>query len=330
MPRASRCRAAPTVAAEDVGGLGVAQCGERPDGVDAEPVQLLLGDRPDAPQPAHRQRVEQHPLLAAGHHPDAVGFGQVRGDLGDLLARSGADGGDQSRFVENLGLQRPAERFDVVGRCTREFGGFAEGLVERKLLQDGHEAAHGVEHAAAGHAVDDAARRQHHRGGAHHPAGLVHGHRRSGAEHPGLVARARDHAATAEPADQDRPATQGGPGQLLDRREERVHVEVQHPAVHALINQSIRRKPAMNTTTYIVPDLPTPQNVPIPVSVANVDDWQHDVPLPCRILSGELRDIDGGRTTQPSKPPTSISRRRAHERTSLRTRRAARRGSRPG
>ena len=153
---------------------------------------------------------------------------------------------------------------------------------------------HGVEYAAARHAVDDAARRQHHGSGAHHAAGLVHGHRRSGAEHPGLVARARDHAATAEPADQDRPATQGGPGQLLDRREERVHVEVHHPAVHALINQSIRRKPAMNTTTYIVPDSPTPQNVPIPVSVANVDDWQHHVPLPYRTLSGELRNIDGG------------------------------------
>jgi hypothetical protein len=72
----------------------------------------------------------------------------------------------------------------------------------------------------------------------------------------------------------------------------------------------------MNTTTYIVPDLPTPQNVPIPVSVANVDDWQHDVPLPYRILSGELRNLDGGRTTEPSKPPPSISastRSRAHE-----------------
>ena len=50
----------------------------------------------------------------------------------------------------------------------------------------------------------------------------------------------------------------------------------------------------MNTTTYIVPDSPTPQNVPIPVSVENVDDWQHDVPLPYRILSGELPNTDGG------------------------------------
>ena len=35
--------------AEDVGGFGVGQGGERSDGVDAEPMQLLLGDGPDAP-----------------------------------------------------------------------------------------------------------------------------------------------------------------------------------------------------------------------------------------------------------------------------------------
>ena len=109
-------------------------------------------------------------------------------------------------------------------------GGLAEGLVERQLFEDGHDAADGVEHAAAGHAVDHAARRQHDGGGADQATGLMHRHRRSGAVHPGLVAGAGDHAAPAEPADQHRPAAQGGPGQLLDRREERVHVEVQHPA----------------------------------------------------------------------------------------------------
>jgi hypothetical protein len=86
--------------------------------------------------------------------------------------------------VENTGLHRPAERVDVVGGCPGEFGGFTERLVERQLLEDGHEAAHGVEDAPACDAVDDAARRQHHRGGAYHPAGLVHRHRGSGAEHP--------------------------------------------------------------------------------------------------------------------------------------------------
>ena len=47
----------PTVAPEDVGGFGVGQRGEGADGFDAEPVQLLLGDRADAPQPPHRKPV---------------------------------------------------------------------------------------------------------------------------------------------------------------------------------------------------------------------------------------------------------------------------------
>ena len=44
----------------------------------------------------------------------------------------------------------------------------------------------------------------------------------------------------------------------------------------------------MTTTTT------TPQGVPIPAGVERVDDWQHYVPLPYRILFGELRNIDGG------------------------------------
>ncbi len=218
--------------AEDVGGLAVRQRGESSDGVDAESVQLLLGDRADAPQSPHRKGVEQHPLLVAAHHPDAVGFGQVGGDLGDLLARSGADGGDQARLVENLGLQCRAEGLDVVGRRADQFGRFAERLVERQLFEHGHQGADGAEHAAAGHAVHHAARWQHDRGGADEPAGLMHRHRRPGAVHPRFVAGARDDAAPTKPADEHRPSTQGGPGQLLDGREERVHVEVQHPTIH--------------------------------------------------------------------------------------------------
>ena len=163
-------------------------------------------------------------------HPDAVGLGQFGGDLGDLLAGSGADGRDQSGLVEDLALQLLAERVDVLGGCAREFGGFAEGLVERELFQDGHHCTDGFEHASAGHAVDHTARRQHHGGGADQPTRLMHGHRGSGAEHPGLVAGTGDHAAAAQSPDQDRTPAQSGPGQLLDRREERVHVEVQHPA----------------------------------------------------------------------------------------------------
>src|SRR5690349_20667678 len=58
----------------------------------------------------------------------------------------------------------------------------------------------------------------------------MHGHRRSGAIDAGLVACPCVHTAAAQPADEHGTPPQGWPGQLLDGREERVHVEVQHPA----------------------------------------------------------------------------------------------------
>ena len=72
--------------AEDIGGLGVTQGGQLADRVDAQPVQLLLGNRSDAPQPAHREACQQDLFLIAPDHPDPVGFCQSGGDLGDLLA----------------------------------------------------------------------------------------------------------------------------------------------------------------------------------------------------------------------------------------------------
>ncbi|SKT49582.1 Uncharacterised protein [Mycobacteroides abscessus subsp. abscessus] len=58
----------------------------------------------------------------------------------------------------------------------------------------------------------------------------MHRHGRTGSEDPGLVARAGYHAAPTGAADEHRTTTQGGPGQLLDRSEEGVHVEVQNPS----------------------------------------------------------------------------------------------------
>ena len=95
MPRASRCSAGPIVAPRTLATSESLQRGQRADGVDAQPVQPLLGHRADPPQPAHRQPGEQRALLVATDDADAVGFGQPRRDLGDLLARAGADRGDQ-------------------------------------------------------------------------------------------------------------------------------------------------------------------------------------------------------------------------------------------
>ena len=157
------------------------------------------------------------------------GLARPGGDLGDLLARAGTDRGDQAGLVAHPSPQVLAERLDVVGRRPGKLRRFAERLVERQLLDHRHHGADGVEDPPAGHPVHHAARRQHHRGHADQAAGLVHRHGRARAEHPGLVAGAGHHAAAAQTADQHRPAAQGGPGELLDGREERVHVQVQHP-----------------------------------------------------------------------------------------------------
>ncbi|GAB4981577.1 hypothetical protein MAHJHV61_05020 [Mycobacterium avium subsp. hominissuis] len=216
--------------AQDVGGLGVGQRGQLADGLDAQPMQLLLGDRPDPPQPAHRQPAEQLAFLGAAHHPDPVRFGQAGGDLGDLLARARAHRGDQPGLLTNPSAQLFAERLDVLSRRAGELGRLAEPLVEGQLLDDGHHGADGVEDPPAGHAIDHAARRQHHRGDADQPLGLMHGHGRAGAEHARLVAGAGHHAAATQTTHQHRTPAQRRAGELLDGREERVHVQVQHPS----------------------------------------------------------------------------------------------------
>ncbi len=144
---------------QDVGGFGVRERGEGADGLDAEPVQLLLGNRADPPQSAHRQAVQQHPFLVAAHYADAVGLGQPRGDLGDLLSRPGANGCDQPGHVTNLGPQRLAIGRHVRRAGADELGRLTEGLVEGQLLQHGHDFSNRVQHATARHAVDHPAGR---------------------------------------------------------------------------------------------------------------------------------------------------------------------------
>ena len=117
-------------------------------------------------------------------------------------------------------------------RCrANEFGGLTERLVEGQLLEHRNQGSDGVEHSSAGNRVHRAAGRQHHRRHTDQPSRLVHRHRRTGPKHPGLVAGAGHHAAPAQSPDQNRPTPQRRAGELLHGREERVHVEVQHPAL---------------------------------------------------------------------------------------------------
>ena len=171
-------------------------------------------------------------FLVTPNHPQAIRFGEFGGDLGDLFSRPGADGGDQSGLVEDPPPQFHAELLDILCGRIHQPGGLTEGLIEGELFEHRHHGPDGVEHPAAGGAVDRSARRQHHCRHTDEATGLMYRHRRSRAEDPGLIARTGHHSPAAQTSDQDGTPTQGGPGQLLDGREERVHVEVQHPARH--------------------------------------------------------------------------------------------------
>ncbi|CNY56421.1 Uncharacterised protein [Mycobacterium tuberculosis] len=193
-------------------------------------MQLFLGDRADAPQPSYRQSAEKRLLFSVPDYPNAVGFGQTRSNLGDLLARARSDRGNQAGLVAHPSPQPFAERLDVLGHCPGELGRFGERFIERKLFDDGHQAAHGVEYPAAGDPVHHPAWRQHHGRHPNQPAGLMHRHGRSGTVGPRFIARAGHHTSPTQPANQHRPPPQGRPGELFDRGEKRIHVQVQHPA----------------------------------------------------------------------------------------------------
>ena len=215
---------------EDVGDLGIGQRREPADGLDAEAMQLLLGHRSDAPQFAHGQAVQQSRLLVPRHHGDSVRLRQARCDLGDLLARPGAHRGHQPGDGRHLGAKPLTELLDLRRRGAGQRTGFAECLIERQLLEHRHRGAHGLEHPPTGQAVDHAAGRKHHRRGADQAPRLMHGHSRPGAENPGLVAGSGHHPTSAQTPDQYRTTLQRGTGELLHRREERVHVQVQDPS----------------------------------------------------------------------------------------------------
>ena len=59
----------------------------------------------------------------------------------------------------------------------------------------------------------------------------MHGHGGVGAKATGLVGGAGDHTATGSATDEHRAAAERGAGELLHRREERIHVDVENPTL---------------------------------------------------------------------------------------------------
>ena len=195
--------------------------GELGDGVDALLGQLLLGDRPDAPDEADRQRVEELALAIGWHHHQSIGLGHLRGDLGEVLRARGSDRDGQA----HLGAHALADAGGDVLGWPEEVHGPAdveERLVDGDALDQWREVAE-YRHHLVGQALVVAEVPAHER---EVGAQLLRPPSRHAALHPEalrLVRGSEHHAA----ADGDGHAAQIGLQQLLDGRIERVEVGVE-------------------------------------------------------------------------------------------------------
>ena len=197
--------------------------------------------------------IKRH-LGARGHHHQPVGLAELGGQLGDELGAADADRGGQTpggrghRRLE-VGDQQPQSGVGELDRSVG-LGQVDERLVQRQRLHRGGQLPQDPHHLATGRSVGLEPAGQ--EGGVRRPpAGLVGRHGRADAEPTRLVRRRGHHATLARPADDHGLAAQRGLVALLDRREERVEVEVQHGGLGA--HQTILTGgPPQNRAVYVV------------------------------------------------------------------------------
>ena len=197
------------------------ELGDLADGHDASIVELASGDRADAPEPFHRERVEERQLAIGWHDQQPIGLGDATGDLGEELGACHTDGDREPDPFEDVAPQPHRD----LGRCARHSSQPAdieERLVDRQPFDQRCRVVEHREHGLARLGVgrhpgvdDDRLRAQ--------TARLRPTHRASDAVRLGLVA-GRQHDAGA---DDHRPAAQARVVALLDRRVERVEIGVQ-------------------------------------------------------------------------------------------------------
>ena len=194
-----------------------------------------------APQARDRERREERRLAARRHDDQAVGLPEVGRDLGDQLRRGHAHRGRQADLLVDRGLDRAPDRLAVAEQRPRP-GHVEERLVDRDRLHLGREPAQDRHDLAADLLVLAPVDRQEHALRAQ-AARRPQRHRRVDAELAGLVRRRGHDAALVRPAaaDDHRPAAQLRPVALLDRREERVEVDVEDRALaHARDSRPVR------------------------------------------------------------------------------------------
>ena len=182
--------------------------------------------RADAPQRVDVELAQEVLHALRRDHGEPVGLLPARGDLRQELV--GRDAGRRRQAGGGADLRLEAPRDGHAERLAPGVLGDVEiGLVERQRLDQRRDRAEEAEHRVGHRLVlgevgpdDDQVRAQ--------PHGPRHRNRRPDAELARLVAGGGDHAAAFGPAAHgDGPAAQLRAIALLDRRVERVHVEVQ-------------------------------------------------------------------------------------------------------
>ena len=123
----------PIAAADHRPERGFAQLGDVGDRLDAVRVQLLGGLRADAPQPAHRQRMQERQLAVGRHQQQAVGLGLLAGHLGEELGARDADGDRQPDLVTHP-LAQPRADLHRRARHPAQPADVEERLVDRQRL----------------------------------------------------------------------------------------------------------------------------------------------------------------------------------------------------
>ena len=198
--------------------------------VDAALAQPRRRHRPDAPQRVDRQLLQERLDALGRDHRQAVRLAPGRRDLREELVRRDAGRRGQAGRLANPRLDAPARRSSPSGSphafsVTSRYASSSDSA-STSGVTDAEDREHLLRHRAVLleiRADDREVRAEADR--------ARHRNRRAHAELARLVAGGRDHAARLRrAADRHRLAAQLRPIALLDRRVERVHVDVDDAA----------------------------------------------------------------------------------------------------
>ena len=131
--------------------------GDRGDPVAAK---LLARDRPDAPEPLDRERVEEIELAVRRHHEQAVGLADRARDLREELRARHADGDRQADLLAHLAPQPLGDLGRPAGEVLHA-ADVEERLVDRQRLHDRRRPLEDLEHGLARLGIGRHSRRDH-------------------------------------------------------------------------------------------------------------------------------------------------------------------------